>query len=323
MTKLRASLAAFFALFATIVTAQDWPAKPIRLIVPTGPGLGTDIMARLMSEGISRGVGQSLFVDNIAGAGGVLGAQTAARATPDGYTFFFANGSALTSNQYMIANIKYDPEKDFDAVAILTTGAPFVFAVTPDQPYRNVPELIAYAKANPGKLSYGVDATSGLGLVAARAFVKRAGVEIVEVPYRSTPQMLQDAVSGRVPLMISAMGPVEPFLRAGNLRPIAMSSESRFETFPDVQAIAETIPGFNIDGWLTVVAPAGTPLDIRSKVGAEITKYIALEETRKRMVTNGLVVAPPGGTPQSALAYIRREQARWRDIALELNLKPE
>ena len=320
---LMTALALTLSTFAATALAQNWPNRPIKLIVPTGPGLGTDIMARYMAEAVSRGLGQQMYVENIGGAGGVLGAQTAARATPDGYTFFFANGSALTSNQYMIANIKYDPEKDFDAVAILTTGAPFVFAAHPDQPYKNVPELLAYAKANPGKLSYAVDATSGLGLVAARAFVKRSGIDIVEVPYRSTPQMLQDVSSGRVPIMISAMGPVEPLLTAGALRPIAMSSERRFVTFPNVQAIAETIPGFNIDGWLTVVAPAGTPLDFRTRVGLEITKFIDNDDVRKRMTTNGLVIAPPGGTPQTATEYIRKEQARWRDLARELNLKPE
>ena len=319
----RACLAAAFALCATLAQAQPWPNKPMKLIVPTGPGLGTDIMARLMAEGVSRGLGQQMFVENIASAGGVAGAQAAARAAPDGYTFFFANGSALTSNLYMIANIRYDPVKDFDPVAILTTGAPFVFASHPDQPYKNVPELIAFAKANPGKLSYAIDVSSGLGLVAARAFVKRSGVDMVEVPYRSTPQMIQDVQAGRVPMMVSAMGPVVSMLTAGSLRPVAMSSESRFVTFPDVQAIAETIPGFGIDGWLTVVAPAGTPLDIRARVGAEITKFIADPDIQKRMTTNGLVVAPPGGTVQSADAYIKREQARWRDLAVELNLKPE
>lgn len=310
-------------LCAGAAQAQGWPNKPLKLIVPTGPGLGTDIMARLMADGVSRGLGQQMFVENIASAGGVAGAQAAARAAPDGYTFFFANGSALTSNQYLIANIRYDPARDFDAVAILTTGAPFVFAAHPDQPYKNVPELIAYGKANPGKLSYAVDVSSGLGLVAARAFVKRSGMDMVEVPYRSTPQMLQDTSAGRVPLMVSAMGPVEPLLSAGTLRPIGMSSERRFVTFPDVQAIAETLPGFNIDGWLTVVAPTGTPLDIRSRVGAEITKFIAQDDVQKRMTTNGLVVAAPGGTVQSAGDYIRREQARWRDLAKELDLKPE
>lgn len=323
MMLLRAGLAAALAIFATCASAQNWPTRPVKLIVPTGPGLGTDIMARLMADGVSRGLGQAMFVENLAGAGGVVGAQAAARAAPDGYTFFFANGSALTSNQYMLANIKYDTVKDFDAVAILTTGAPFVFASHPDQPFKNIPELIAYAKAHPNKLSYGVDASSGLGLVAARAFVKRSGIDVVEVPYRSTPQMIVDAQAGRVQFMVSAMGPVVSMLTANSLRPIGMSSESRFVTFPNVQAIAETIPGFNIDGWLTVVAPAGTPLDIRKRVGEEITRFIAEDDIRKRMVTNGLVVAGPGGTPQTALDYIRKEQARWKEIAVELDLKPE
>ena len=205
----------------------------------------------------------------------------------------------------------------------LPIWAPFVFAAHNDQPYRNVRELIAYAKANPGKLSYGVDVSSGLGLVAARAFVKRAGLDIAEVPYRSTPQMIQDTLAGRVPLLLAAMTPVEPLLRDGRLRGVTLTSEKRFPTFPDVSVISEEIPGFNIDGWLTVVAPTGVPMEIRQKVGAEIVKFVALEETKRRLLQNGLNPAPDGGSVQWASDYIKREQAKWVDLAKELELKPE
>ena len=184
-------------------------------------------------------------------------------------------------------------------------------------------ELIAYAKANPGKLSYAVDVSSGLGLVAARAFVRRAGLDIAEVPYRSTPQMIQDTMAGRLPLLLSAITPVEPIIRDGRLRPVTMTSRNRFPTFPDVSVVAEELPGFDIDGWLTVVAPTGVPPDIRQKVGAEIVKFVAQDETKRRLLQNGLNPAPDGGSVQWASDYIRREQAKWVELARELDLKPE
>jgi tripartite-type tricarboxylate transporter receptor subunit TctC len=175
----RAILAAVFALaIAASVQAQAqpsaWPTRPIRLIVPTGPGLGTDIMARLLADGVSRALGQQIYVENLPGASGIVGAQAAARAAPDGYTLFFANASTFTSNLFMLKSIPYDAVHDFAAVAIVSHRGPFVVSVNPQLPVKSLPELIAYGKAEPGKLSYGVDATSGYRVVVGRLLNKRA-----------------------------------------------------------------------------------------------------------------------------------------------------
>jgi Uncharacterized protein conserved in bacteria len=202
----------------------NWPTRPIRLIVPTGPGLGTDIMARLLADGVSRTLGQQIYVENVPGASGITGAQQAARAAPDGYTLFFANASTFTSNMFLLKSIPYDPVRDFTAVAMVSNQGPVVVSVYPELPVKTLPELIAYGKAQPGKLSYAVDATSGLGGVAGRLLNKRGGIGMVEVPYRTTAQMMQDTSVGTTQVMLSSFAAVEGFARAGKVRRIALSS---------------------------------------------------------------------------------------------------
>jgi tripartite-type tricarboxylate transporter receptor subunit TctC len=255
MCVVRALLCAFVLIVAGDATAQmqpgqNWPARPIKLIVATGPGLATDIMARLLSEGVSRTLGQQMFVENMPGASGIVGAGAAARAPNDGYTFFFANASGLTSNMFLIKSLPYDPVRDYTPVAMVCDSGPFVVAVHPDLPVKTLAELIAYAKAQPGKLSYAVDASSGFGVVAGKLMNKRAAMEMVEVPYRATAQMLQDAVMGTVQLMISSVAASDAFVKAGKLRRIAISSNRRFPGMEDLPTIGETLPGFVVDGWL-------------------------------------------------------------------------
>ena len=260
MGVVRALLCAVVLIVAGEATAQmqpgqNWPARPVKLIVATGPGLATDIMARLLSEGVSRTLGQQMFVENMPGASGIVGAGAAARAPNDGYTFFFANASGLTSNMFMIKSLPYDPTRDYTAVAMVCDSGPFVVAVHPDLPVKTLAELIAYAKAQPGKLSYAVDASSGFGVVAGKLMNKRAAMEMVEVPYRATAQMLQDAATGTIQLMISSVAASDAFVKAGKLRRIAISSERRFPGMEDLPTIGETLPGFVVDGWFAVVAP--------------------------------------------------------------------
>ena len=263
MGVVRALLCAVVLIVAGEATAQmqrgqNWPVRPVKLIVATGPGLATDIMARLLSEGVSRTLGQQMFVENMPGASGIVGAGAAARAPNDGYTFFFANASGLTSNMFMIKSLPYDPTRDYTPVAMVCDSGPFVVAVHPDLPVKTLAELIVYAKAQPGKLSYAVDASSGFGVVAGKLMNKRAAMEMVEVPYRATAQMLQDAATGTIQLMISSVAASDAFVKAGKLRRIAISSERRFPGMEDLPTIGETLPGFVVDGWFAVVAPAGT-----------------------------------------------------------------
>jgi tripartite-type tricarboxylate transporter receptor subunit TctC len=299
-----------------------WPSHPIRLIVPTGPGLGTDIMARLVAAGVSQTIGQPVYVENISGASGILGAQAAARAAPDGYTFFFANASTFTSNLYMIKSIGYDPARAFAPVAMVSNIAGFVFSVFPDLPIKTLPDLIAYAKEHPGKLSYAVDSTSGYGVVVGRMLNKRANIGMVEVPYRSTAQMLQDTAAGTMQVVVNAYGAVVGFAKAGKVRRIAISSAQRFPDTPDLPTISETLPGFEIDGWLCIVAPAGTPVEIVDRMSHDIGLYLQRPDAQQRLLKFGLA-ATGKDTPETTDKFIRDEQDKWRALAKELDLKPE
>jgi tripartite-type tricarboxylate transporter receptor subunit TctC len=302
--------------------AESWPSRPIRMIVPTGPGLGTDILARLLADGISRTLGQQVFVENIPGASGILGAQAAARATADGYTLFLANASTFTSNMFMLKSLPYDPMHDFTPVAMATDRSPFVLSVNPQLPVKSLPELIAYGKAQPGKLSYGVDATSGYGIVVGRLINRRAGIGMVEVPYRATAQLLQDTAAGTVQAMISSFAPVVAFAQAGKLVRIALTSAQRFPGAEDIPTVAETVPGIELDGWLVVVAPAGTDAGIVARLNRDIREFLQRPELRQRLNSLGLALSG-ANTPETTRAFIAREQAQWRSLAQELELKPE
>jgi tripartite-type tricarboxylate transporter receptor subunit TctC len=291
MGVVRALLCAVVLIVAGEATAQmqpgqNWPVRPVKLIVATGPGLATDIMARLLSEGVSRTLGQQMFVENMP-APGIVGAGAAARAPNDGYTFFFANASGLTSNMFMIKSLPYDPTRDYTPVAMVCDSGPFVVAVHPDLPVKTLAELIVYAKAQPGKLSYAVDASSGFGVVAGKLMNKRAAMEMVEVPYRATAQMLQDAATGTIQLMISSVAASDAFVKAGKLRRIAISSERRFPGMEDLPTIGETLPGFVVDGWFAVVAPAGTPASIVARLNQEIAHFLADPGVRQRILGSG------------------------------------
>jgi tripartite-type tricarboxylate transporter receptor subunit TctC len=302
--------------------AQQWPSRPIRLVVPTGPGLATDIIARMLADGVGRTLGVSMFVENIPGASGITGAQATAKADPDGYTFMYATASTLTTNLYTFKSLPYDPRKDFAPVARITNAGPFALAVTPSLPITSVPELIGYAKANPGKLSYAVDATSGLGIVIARLTNKRGGLGLVEVPYRSTPQMLQDVVTGTVPVLFTSVTAVEQLARAGQIRWIALSSEQRFPALSELPVIAETIPGAIVDGWFALVAPARTPEAIVNRMNAATVKFLEEDEVKKKLIFLG-VSSAGNTTPQQTADFIAREQARWGEMIHEVGLQPQ
>lgn len=302
--------------------AQTWPTRAIKLIVSTGPGLATDIMARLLSDRLSRALGQQIFVENIPGAAGMIGAQAAVRSPPDGYTFYFAPASAISSNMFLYKSVPYDPINDFTPVAMICDSGPFAISVQPTLPINTLPDLIAYAKAHPGAVSYGVDTSSGYAVVLGQVVGKRAMIDWVQVPYKSTPQMLQDATAGVTQATISSSGATLPLARDGKLRIVAISSEKRFPGLDDLPTIAETIPGIAIDGWFAVVAPAKTPAPIIERMNKEID--VALKDTEFRSRLRALGLATSGaGTPQSTGDFIRAQIERWRGLVKELDIQPQ
>ena len=319
---LRAALFAVLTVVAGGAHADTWPTRPIKLIVPTGAGHAVDIMARVLATGVSQTLGQTVYVENMPAASGFLGAQTTARAEPDGYTFLFAPASLMSSNMFLFKSLPYDPTKDFAAVAMVCDQGPMVVTVNLDLPVKTVPELIAYGKANSGKLSYAVDATSGFGVAAGRLLNKRGQIGMVEIPYRSSPQMALDTMAGVTQLMVGSMPPVAGAVKAGKLRWIAVSSEQRFPGLDDLPTVAETLPGFRIDGWFVVVAPAGTPAPILQRLNRQIDAVFKSAEIRQRALGFGLVVSD-AGTPESTMAFIRSEQERWRSLVQELGMEAQ
>ena len=302
--------------------AQSWPSRPVKIIVPTGPGAATDVIARLMADTVTRGLGQPVVVENNPGASGLVAHQNAARAAADGYTFLFTNTSGLATNLVTFKSIPYDPVKDFTPVAMVIDFGPQLLSVNAELPVTTVAELIAYAKANPGKLSYAVDVTAGAAPFAARLLNKRAGLGMVEVPYRSAAQMAQDVASGTIPVLISSMAASNGMVQAGKIRRIALSSTKRFPPLPDLPTLNETVPGVTMDGWFVLVAPAGVPADIVARMNKEVGEFLKGDDIRKRLAGFGLATSG-AGTPQSTGEFIANDQARWRALAQELEIQPQ
>jgi tripartite-type tricarboxylate transporter receptor subunit TctC len=302
--------------------AQNWPSRPIKLIVPTGPGAATDVMARLIADDVSRAIGQTMFVENMPGASGILAHETVARAAPDGYTLLFTNTSGMAINLISFKQLPYDPTRDFMAIAMVCDPAPQMLSVNADLPVKSVDDLIAYARANPGKLSIAFDNTAGAAAFAAKLFNKRAGLGLVEVPYRSSGQMTQDVAAGVNQVLMSSIAAAASIVQAGKVRQLAVTSDKRFPGLPDLPALQEKVPGVVMNGFFAIVAPAGTPANVVAALNRAIAHYLQGADIQQRLIGLGLV-AGDGGSPESAAQTIREEQEQWRAFGKELNVEPQ
>jgi tripartite-type tricarboxylate transporter receptor subunit TctC len=318
----RALLVCALALLAAPANAQSWPSRPVKLIVPTGPGAATDVMARLVADGVSRTLGQAVVVENIPGASGILAHQAAARAAPDGYTLLFTNTSGMAINLISFKQLPYDPTRDFTAVALVCSLAPQMLSVNAELPVASVGELISYAKANPAKLSIAFDTTAGAAAFGAKLFNKRAGLGLVEVPYRSAAQMTQDVASGINPVMMSSPAAANAVVQSGKVRRLAVTSGKRFPALPDLPSLSETIPGLVMNGLFSIVAPTGTPAEVVARLNREIARYLEGADVQQRLLALGLATEG-AGTPENAAQTIRREQELWRAVAQELGVEPQ
>jgi tripartite-type tricarboxylate transporter receptor subunit TctC len=319
---LRALVCFAFAVPAIGAFAQDWPTRPIKLQVPTGPGSATDVMARLLADGLSKTIGQPVVVENMPGASGMLAHQTVARASADGYTLLFTNTSGLAINLVSFKKLPYNPERDFTPVAMVCSLGPQMLSVNAGLPVKTLPEFIAYAKANRGKLSMGFDNTAGAAAFAAKLLNARADLGLVEVPYRSAAQATQDVAGGTTQALVSSIAAARAVVDAGKVRRIAVTSAVRFPALPDLPSISETLPGVVMNGWFAVVAPAGTPKDVVAKLNARIGDFLKGAEIQQKLLIFGLAT-DGAGTPESTAQYIAREQAEWRALAKELNIVPQ
>jgi tripartite-type tricarboxylate transporter receptor subunit TctC len=308
---------------ASQASAQSWPQRPVTFIVSQSAGASPDVMARMVATKLSALLKQTVIVENKPGAGNVIGATAAARAAPDGYTFFFATSAALVTNPYMVKNLSYNPEKDFVPVALVTRSHQ-IFVAHPDVPARTLAELIALDKAAPGKFAISVDGPRNLAGVTAQALNKRAGTQFLLVPSVNINSGLQDTIAGRTPLGVFSASIVESHVRSGALRAVATASNKRLEAAPDVPAAAETIPGFDFSGWFMLMAPAGTQAGIVDKMNKAIDEATRDAQVRELAPKLGFELDPKGaGTPQEAAAFLKAQLAIWATTTNELSIEPQ
>ncbi len=319
---IRALLCGALLALAIEANTQGWPSRPVKLIVPTGPGAATDVMARLLADGVSKTLGQPMFVENMPSASGIVAHQAVARAPADGYTLLFTNTSGLAINLVSFKQLPYDPAHDFAPVAMVCSLGPQMLSVNAELPVKTVPEVLAYARANRGKLSMGFDTTAGAAGFAAKLFNRRADVGLIEVPYRSAAQMAQDIAGGTTQVMISSIAAARAVVEAGKVRRLAVTSANRFPGLPDLPSVSETVPGVVMNGWFAVVAPAGTPLEIVRRLNRDMGEYLKGSEIQQRLLAFGLAT-DGAGTPESTGQFIRQEQDNWRALAKELTIEPQ
>jgi tripartite-type tricarboxylate transporter receptor subunit TctC len=315
----RILLVAVFALAAT-AQAQTWPAKPVRFIVPFPPGGATDVAARLVSDRLSQALGQQFLVENRAGAAGAIGTHEVARAAPDGYTILFAADPVVTLH-LVVKNVPYEVLRDFVPVTQVTTQ-PIAVAVHASLPVNSMQELVAHAKAHPGKLSFAHSGTGSGQHMSGELLKKMAGIDIVHIPYKGGGPAVQDLVGGQVPVAVLGSTPLIPHHRSGRIRILAFTSKERFPTLPEIPTLHESgFPGFDTGQWLGLLVPRGTSAEVVERLYAETRKVLALEEVKARLLQAALL--PVGSSPKEFEALIRADLERWSKLAAELGLKPQ
>ena len=303
---------ALFVLAGAGAAAADFPTRPLRLIVPFAPGGGNDTVARLVGQGLSTELGQPVVVDNRPGAGGIVGAEAAAKAAPDGYTLFLGGVGSHAINPNLHASLSYDPVKDFAPISLIAS-APLVLVVHPSVPATSVRELVALAKAQPGKLNYASNGNGSSSHLAAVMFASMTGVDMVHVPYKGLSPALSDLLSGQVQLMFSSVVAIVPHVKAGKLRALAVSSRERLSLLPDLPTIAESgVPGYQTSSWYGILAPAGTPPDVVAKLNAALVKVVSQPEVRQALAQEG--ADPVGNSPAAFGAFIQSERQRLGDV---------
>jgi tripartite-type tricarboxylate transporter receptor subunit TctC len=307
--------------FAAPVSAQGYPNKPIRLIIPFPPGGSTDILGRAVAQKLSEAWGQQVIVDNRGGAGGTIGADLAAKSPNDGYTLMMGHIGTLAVNVSLYSKLSYDPLKDFTPVCMVAL-VPNVLVVNPSLPIKTVAELIAYAKAHPGKLDYSSGGNGSAAHLAVEYFKLQTRTAIVHIPYKGTGPSVTDLIAGQVALTMTGAPAVMPHVLSGRLRALGVSSPQRVPALAQIPTIAEAgVPGFDATQWYGIVAPAGTPKEIVTKLNAEIRKIMQSKEMLDRLNTEGAIAA--AGTPEEFGAYIKKEITRWAAVVKAAGMKTD
>ena len=315
----RAFAAALAIVAASVAFGQAaYPTKPVRIVVPFPAGGTTDIIARATAQKLSEAWGQQVIVDNRPGAAGNIGAELVAKSAPDGYTLLMGTVGTHAINSSLYAKMPYDHVKDF-APVILVAGVPNVLVVNPEVPVKTVPELIAYVKANPGKLNF---ASSGSGTsihLSGELFKTMTGVQMTHVPYKGSAPALTDLIGGQVQLMFDNLPSSLAFIKAGKLRALAVTSTTRAGALPDVPTVADFVPGFEASSWFGLLAPAGTSPAIIAKINGEVAKWLATPEAREKLTAQGANIA--GGTSEDFAKHIQAETAKWAKVVKDSGAK--
>jgi tripartite-type tricarboxylate transporter receptor subunit TctC len=300
--------------------AQTYPAKAIRIIIAQAPGSATDVVSRIIANKLQESLGQALIIDARPGAGGTLGTELAAKSPPDGYTLFMANNSTHGSNPALYAKLPYDAVKDF-APIIFVSATPYVLSVHPSLPVGNVKQLIALAKARPGQLNYASAGNGSTHHLSGELLKTMGGIDMVHVPYKGTTPAIAALLSGEVSVMFATVTGIQPQIKAGKAKGLAVTTPKRSNMLPDVPTVSETLPGFEMLSWFGLLAPAGAPPAIVTRMNAEMTKVLALADVRAALTAQGFEVT--GGTPEQFGDYIKREIAKLTKIAKAANVKAD
>ena len=295
------------------------PGRPVRFVVPIPTGGSNDVVARAIAQRLSEVWGQPVTVENRPGAGMNLGAEFVARSAPDGYTWLLGANNIFVFNPH-VGKTPFDPFKDFTPVTTVAL-VPFVLVVNPSLPVRNVAELIDYAKRNPAALNYGSSGNGSPQQLATEQLKFAAGIQIQHVPYKGAMGAITDLIGGRIQVFIGAVNSLLPHIREGRLRLLAGAGGKRFAAFPDLPAIAETVPGVALDVWLGVFMPAGVPADIVGKVNTDIARVLNQPEVKANLAGQGIEVST--STPEALAATIRDDHARWGKVIREANIKAD
>ena len=306
-----AACGALAALAAPGALAQTYPAKPITMVVPFPPGGPTDMVARLLAQKLSEQMGQPVVVDNKPGANGNIGGLQVSRAPADGHTLLY-NTSSITLSPALYKSMQYDVLRDL-APVVLTAVVPLALVVNPAVPANSVQEFVAYAKANPGKLSYGSAGNGNVTHLAAYQFVRAQGIEATHVPYRGSAPADVDLAAGQIQFMTDTINSVMAFVKDRRMKLLAVTTAKRMSLFPEVPTLAETVmPGFEAGAWQGLMVPAGTPAAVVQRLNAEVNKALQSADMRDKLAVQG--AEPLGSTPEEYGAYVRKELARWATV---------
>ena len=318
--RLRSVFSLLLVVTATMAAAQDYPNRPIRLVVPQPPGGPTDIVSRILAQKMSERMGQPINVDNRAGAGSNIGTEIVAKAPKDGYTLVVATVQHIV-NPFLFAALPFDPVRDFAPVTLISK-AHIVLIANPESPAHSLRELIAAAKVRPGQINWGSAGNGSTSHLAVELFKVNTGTDVVHVPYKGTQPALTDLIGGRIPVMFDGVITSLPHIKAGRVRPLAVASLARSQLLPEVPTMTEAgLPGFEAVGLAALLAPAGTPPEVIARLHREVVAVLQTSEVRERLIAMGLEVV--GNSPAEFTEYLRGESVKWGQIIRDAKIRAE